>query len=310
MNTDWNDLIQRHIAGHSTDEEARHLAAALKTDDALADLYVRHVELELSLEARAASTDATRELLTTPTLTRATRWLSWRPLTAAAAGLMIGLFSASIVWSMSVTRNEGIMQSVKLVADPFETGFATLEQGLPLVPGVWGGDTAELTGHSLRFLRPGSALEDRTSSAIACDLYQIVDLRSLRDRVGTKGDAILELTASFRDARAVGSEKMAFACHIYLLEGSIESIHDRWPPKAGDTLGVGANYLFSQGGDGEAAPWRSVTARCVSTPLADYAVIKISVAHLKPAGRNTPALEGLFADDVSLVLKALPLSGK
>ena len=38
MNTDLNDLIQRHIAGLTTDEEARHLADALKTDDALADL--------------------------------------------------------------------------------------------------------------------------------------------------------------------------------------------------------------------------------------------------------------------------------
>jgi anti-sigma factor RsiW len=36
MNTDWNELIHRYIAGQTTDEETRHLEASLKADDKLA----------------------------------------------------------------------------------------------------------------------------------------------------------------------------------------------------------------------------------------------------------------------------------
>jgi hypothetical protein len=59
MNTDWDDLIQKHVSGIASDEETQQLFAALKVDDAVADLYLRHVGLGLALEAKAASLEAT-----------------------------------------------------------------------------------------------------------------------------------------------------------------------------------------------------------------------------------------------------------
>lgn len=94
MNTDWNDLIQRYIDGQTSQIETRRLQAALKADDALADLYLRHTELDVALEAEAASAEVTRELLSAPMASATSRgghWLSWRPLTAAAAIVVFGL---------------------------------------------------------------------------------------------------------------------------------------------------------------------------------------------------------------------------
>ena len=94
MNTDWNDLIQRYLAEQTTEEEMRRLAAALRADDALADLYLRHTELDVALEAEAASAEVTRELLSAPMVSETRRggpWPSWRPLVAAAACVIFAL---------------------------------------------------------------------------------------------------------------------------------------------------------------------------------------------------------------------------
>ncbi|HCN76124.1 MAG TPA: hypothetical protein DIT13_02880 [Verrucomicrobiales bacterium] len=108
MSTDWNDLIQRHIAGLTTEAEAAQLQQALKADDSLADLYIRHIELDVALEAKAASAEATRELLTAPVADearRSTRWLAWRPLAAAAAVALLGM--AGTLWLRTIPWPRG-----------------------------------------------------------------------------------------------------------------------------------------------------------------------------------------------------------
>ena len=115
MNTDWNDLIQRYIAGHTTEEETHRLETALKADDTLADLYLRHIELDLALEVKASSAEVMRELLTAPVMPETRHglpWLSWRPLTAAAACLALWMIAgwlmrpALIVEVVSVSGRE------------------------------------------------------------------------------------------------------------------------------------------------------------------------------------------------------------
>ncbi len=90
MNTDWHDLIQRHMAGLATEEEAAHFQDSLKHDDALARLFLRYMNLDVALEAQAASTEATRALLAAPAVRRgALLRLPWRPLAAAAAACVM-----------------------------------------------------------------------------------------------------------------------------------------------------------------------------------------------------------------------------
>jgi hypothetical protein len=301
MNTDWNDLIQRYIAGHTTAEETHRLEAALKADDALADLYLRHMELDVALEASAASAEVTRELLTAP-IAPETRhdsvWLTWRPLTAAAAGLVIGLFSASLVWAISTPRSTA-EKLLSLQNGSFEVN--QLDRGFPRQTGLWSGDESAITEDGkLRFISPGSDSSDPSARAIACDVFQLVDLRPLRHTLGPTGDSVLELSADFLDIRLNAKPSVTFFCQLYLFKGDPGSLHQTWPESIPEALASGSAQVTPLGSDAKGT--RQLTARCLVPPEADFAVIQIAARpNLRPAN-----LDGLSADNVNLTLKTSP----
>ena len=72
-----------------------------------------------------------------------------------------------------------------------------------------------------------------------------------------------------------------------------------------DALGVGLGYFFSKGG-GEAGGGRRVSARCVLTPQAEIAVVKLSAGRGDRRSGQAPELGRQFADDVQLTLKTQP----
>jgi len=109
MNTDWHDLMQRHIAGLTTEEEAELLHNALKQDDGLARLYLRYMNLDVALEAHAGSQAAVTEMLGSPQRSESKRWanwLSWRPLAAAAAAAILLVLGA--VWLTGGSSAPGV----------------------------------------------------------------------------------------------------------------------------------------------------------------------------------------------------------
>ena len=81
-------------------------------------------------------------LAVAPTTRTVMRWLSWRPLTAAAAGVVFGLLCASVVWAMVVPGNK--MQVRQLLSRGFEDAGLRLERGFPDAAGVWNGDRAQV----------------------------------------------------------------------------------------------------------------------------------------------------------------------
>lgn len=147
MNTDWHDLIQRYSSGLATEEEAELLHDTLKQDDVVARLYLRHMNLDVALEAHAGSAEAVKELLiaeNTASQGRASRWLSWRPLTAAAAGIAFGMFCTSVVFGF-VERGHGEKRTPLALAQPgFEDAGMPLAMGFPPAPTLWSGDVAKV----------------------------------------------------------------------------------------------------------------------------------------------------------------------
>jgi hypothetical protein len=204
MNPDWHDLIQRHMAGLTTEDEAASLQELLKQDDNAARLYLRYTNLDLVLESKASSMDVTRELLTAPATIRPPRWLSWRPLTAAAAGIIFGMFCTSVVFGY-VAQRAAVKKMPLLVFDAgLDDAKQPLKDGLPDHVGQWGVDSAKilaaeanvkplLGSHMLR-LEPiprEKNVKNHTSRA-----YQTLDLRSqLMPLLGE--DSEVEVTASF-----------------------------------------------------------------------------------------------------------------
>lgn len=208
MNPDSHDLIQRHMAGLLTDDEAAVLQTRLKADTDLRRLYLHYMNLDVALEAQAGSRDRVIDLLRAAPLTEskpAGRWLSWRPLTAAAAGIAFGMFCTSVVFGFVAQRAALVEKMPLVVFDPgFEDVEATLDDGLPNRVGQWGVDSAKLVPaengvqplegqHMLRLepIPPEKQVKNHTSR-----VYQVIDLRA-QPLESLIGDAEVQVTASF-----------------------------------------------------------------------------------------------------------------
>jgi hypothetical protein len=198
-----------------------------------------------------------------------------------------------------------------LVDGSFQKQSGRVAAGFPSAFGVWSGDEAEIVradaardgGQALRFVRAEGDAAVANSPANSCDVYQLVDLRSLKaDAAG--GEASLELSAQFLDARMEKGEAVNFTCRLHVFAGSPDSLRVEWPLTRLDALAFGAGVVQSHGG----APhsWRSVTAKVLLPPQADFAVVHL-VAHKPKTPAGTDALFGAqFADDVRLTLKTQP----
>lgn len=230
-----------------------------------------------------------------------------RPALAAAAGLVIGLFGASVVWAISTPDWIATASRVAGLADgSFEHGtIGPIGTGFPETTGRWSGDEAALVDldgrRVLQFVSPGADEAVKGGRAISCDVFQLVDLRSLRPAADGEGEAMLELSASFRDGRAVGTKpSVTFMAQIFLFPGDPASLHRAWPNNLGEALASGAAFVHTTG---EAKPeWHRLGAKCLVPPGADFAVIQLGARpNLRPV-----ALESLYADEIELTLTTRP----
>lgn len=235
-----------------------------------------------------------------------------RPL-AAAAGLVFGLFCATVAWAVASPRAVATMARVFALADgSFEGMSGKVPSGFPQQSGVWSGDDAEVVNadavkakegaRMLRFIAPGADANDPDSRAISCDVFQFVDLRPLRATFSAEGDAVLELSASFLDARAHNSKpSVTFSCQMYLFRGDPAAMHQTWPLNLAEALSSSTAQVTTLGSDGKG--WCTLGAKCLVPAEADFAVVQIAARpNLRPA-----KLELLFADDVRLTLKTSPV---
>jgi len=279
-----------------TEEEMHRLNEALITPEGRAALRD-----DWFLEASLPGALRTRRLLKVAeppqTMNRA-GWLSWRPLTAAAAGLIIGIFSASLVLAVTLPRATS-ERLLSLVNGSF--GDPQIGHGFPHQTGGWSGDNAAISNGKLRFVAAEGDVADPGGRAIACDVFQLVDLRALKSTHGSGGEMVLELSASFLDSRPPNTNtSVTFFCQLYLFQGDPAQMHQMWPKSIPDALASGSAQVTTLGLDAKGA--RTLTARCLLPAEADFAVAQIVARpNLHPA-----KMEGLFADDVKLTLKTAP----
>lgn len=151
MNTNWHDLIQRYLSGTITDAEARSLEQQITADPALRDWYLDALNLDSALESTAESAQ-TALSLPVPLSHRApssarhgsARWLSWRPLMAAAAGILFGMLCTSVVFGF-VGQRHGEERTPLAVMEPsFEDAQMPLAKGFPPGASLWTGDVAKV----------------------------------------------------------------------------------------------------------------------------------------------------------------------
>ncbi|MBK8035679.1 MAG: hypothetical protein IPK22_00870 [Verrucomicrobiaceae bacterium] len=291
--TDFLAQAMRYQDGVLTPDEVIAFETALRDDPAkrqlFADTQVRSMALHDRFRQEAFRVE------TAPR--RKVTWIT-RPITAMAAGLVIGLFSASIVWAISSPKAT-TERLFSLLNGSFDEN--RLERGFPHQTGFWSGDEAAIRDGQLRFIAPGSDSGDPTGRAISCDVFQLVDLRPLRHALSPDGDSVLELSADFRDGRAPNTKpSVSFFGQLYLFSGDPGSLHQTWPQSIPEALASGSAQVTTLGSDAKGV--RTLTAKCLIPAQADFAVIQIAARpNLRPA-----KLDGLSADNVRLTLKTQP----
>lgn len=307
-------LIAAYLDGVLSDNERAELNAWLKAEAANLRRFTEAVMFEQ--EIRTAS-HATAEQHAAAEfdpgivdMKPRSRWLQWRPLTAAAVGIAIGLFCATVAWAVASTRAMATAERLfALVNGGFENGAAAA--GFPKHLGAWSGDASEVVvaegvkaregRRMLRFVKAEGDANAPDGRAMACDVFQLVDLRPLRANLGADGDSLLELSASFLDARPNNTKpSVTFFCQIFLFKGDAANVHQAWPNNIPEAIASGSAEVTTLGGRGEV--WKQLTAKSLVSAEADFAVVQISA---RPNLR-VPMPPLLFVDDVKLTLKTQP----
>jgi len=314
------ELIRRHLDGDATPEELTRLDEELRQDPEFRVVYVRYINTDVGLYEAVqprASAVASPSIVAMPEPKTYPRSFRWRPLTAAAAGLVIGLFTASVAWAISNPRVTSTVLHLSSLANAgFEGHSGMVPSGLPDHPGVWSGDACEIVElaptqaregrRALRFLRAEGAPQDAVQQSNSCDVYQLVDLRSLRNTLEANEESDLQLSVSFLDTRTEADTPVRFTAYIFLMQGYPDSLHQLWPVAKEELIGVGQKAFVSKGG-GDSPQWKTLTARCAFSTRADFALIQIGAGRDVKANTPPPELGAQFVDDVQLSLKTRPV---
>ena len=241
-------------------------------------------------------------------------WLSWRPLAAAAAGILLGAFCTSVGWAIASPRPIATtMRLSTLIDGSFEGPTERVASGLPVASGQWSGDEAEIVRGDragapdgrqvLRFVRADADPVSGAAAPNSCDVYQIVDLSGLKAEADS-GEATLELSAQFLDARDAQGAPVMFLCKLAVFSGSPDTLKAQWPLTQTRALGSAMVPWLSRGGSPRV--WNRVSAKVVLPATATFALVHI-IAHQPEADRTSQALFGeQYADDVTLKLKIHP----
>ena len=287
--------------------DARSTMARLMVDEQALISRLRDDSIVALLEPAPATETALR---TTP------RWFAWRPLTAAAAGLVIGLFSASMVFGFGARSIEKV---ISLLQESFEGGPAPLVKGIPQEMNLWSGDYSEVVERyegvkpkdgtkMVRMLR--SDFEGKASSMPnrQGDLSRIIDVRSfMRDANG--GEFVMTLSALFNAAPFPDSQRYDGVVALYAL-GELGSTEESLME---DALAISNGSCNSM--DRDPSTWESATSRLLLPTGTEFVMLKVSFRRWPKGSGDQPSLPDLmtfaghFVDDVRAsirIRKAVP----
>jgi len=312
MNTHLDELINRWREGELSDEELRRLTDAIATPEGRAALRGDWF-LEAALpEALRTSPVLKLAQKLDPMATSQTRtwtnWLSWRPLTAAAAGIVLGMFCTSMVFAYV---GPSLGKVMTLLQESFESGPAPLVTGVPIEAGKWSGDYTEVVGEQrgvkpesgkkmLRFLRADFEGKPQAAGSAAGDIYRLVDVRPYRKEF-SDGGAVAQLSAVFNAFEFPANE--AYGCSISLFALDAETAMNG-STRSGQTLNTESLAMARNSRlklDRDPATWQRLNGELRLPPNTDFLLIHISLSHASIAQRKA-TFDGHYLDDVRLTL--------
>lgn len=312
-------LIQKHLDGTTTEDEAQQLSERIIEDPNFRVSYLEATQLHGALadETLMFSSEIENECVAFGGSTAAEEresnrsWMMGSSQIAAAliGGLILGLLG------MGMVRAFNTPESVERIVGVSHGDFEDLEIGMlptnfPTGFGYWSGDPSEVLeledgNRWLHFMETGNVKGNPRGRATACNVFQLVDLTALQKQHGSNTDAqlTLQLSATIKREAAQNDEDLPRAgvrLTIQLFDVAPESIGEDWPEVLDEVLAVGNKGLRIKPGR-----TRELTASCLLDPEATVALISLNVRSYAE-GRGPFPLEGYFADDVQLTLIEQP----
>lgn len=298
---DHLELIRRSVDGTASGEDHQALQRLMRREPAVRGLFARYANLDASLGSGSIALGE-RTAVMASKLPAPPRWLSWRPLAAAAAGMVIGCFGVTAVWAL-VSPHSLISQGLPVAASGFELTAAWKTGGVPVVTGEWAGDPCEVVGphgkvrpHSggrmLRFLHSDVAGDFPGSKALCADAWQVFELP------GT-GVRTVRIRALFNAETAPKQARF----HLMAVAGSDDaaSAPALWEKRYGSSAEVLAMCRTMKFVDMDPGTWEPAEATLEVPAEARVLVVGIAAYRLPvtPEDRWFPAQ---YADDVSVTV--------
>jgi hypothetical protein len=315
MSPEHETLFARACDGLASAEEMQALQQLLRTSPAALDAWLTYNALHAELAAGTTLTaikensersagkltfDESAELLRARTRSP---W-TWQ----AAAGLVAGLFAASVVWAYVLPTS---VKSLPLLDEDFEHADAPLAVRTALETGIWRGDAAEIVGaqegirpergqHMMRFLRADFDGRPKPSGGHIAVAYRLIDLRPFRAQLADEG-AVVEVSANFNARAFPESEKYGCAISLYALDA--DSVPDR-AGRLGSTLTNEALAMARSNRttlDRDPSTWQRLTSELRVPSSAEFLVVRLHINQLFESTSDT-VFTGSYVDDVRVTL--------
>ncbi len=294
-----NELIQRYLHGQATDPEIAELDRLLASDPALR----RRLIVEMGIDAGLCEIARERAAQPSVVARRRSVWLSWRPLMAAAAGIVFGMFCTSMVFGYVVPRTMQEWQTV--FSEGFESGIVKTAPGLPCETSNWGGDEAEVVASApgakthggtkmLRFVSATYPGENSPRSQWG-DVYRLVDVRGLAG----ERRALARLSASFSQGAFTGEERFVFRLGAYALDQELSTLpaplNLAWLQQNNSATGSRRAVLTST------LQWQDVSVEVPITRDTRYVMLHLAMVQEQPVLESgSVQFRAHFMDDVKL----------
>jgi hypothetical protein len=315
-------LLRQYFDSDITDTEMSELDAALRTRPEVRAKFWQEAHLQGSLREWGLEERGTRELRVlappaeVPPRARRENSRSLHPLAAAAAGVVFGMFCASVAWAVHSPRSSVPPPRAIPIADgSFEGKLRALPSGFPAEYGIWSGDDSSTvedpSGKSpdgkrlLRFVHANREPTLPDSGAYSCDVFQLVDLRPFKWEAQS-GEATLELAAQFLDRRVTPGDLIQFVCRVHVFQGELDSVRAEWPLTQKSALAVGSIGDKSLGGNPDQI--HRVATKILLPPKADFAVVHLIAHKPKTLAGTEATFDAQYADAVQLTLQSRPAS--
>jgi len=220
----WCELIDQHLLGTISKDDAIDLEAILASSRDAREDYRQRCNIDAALRQEAAGQPMSNRV----TAPKPARWLTWRPLTAAAAGIVFGMFCTSVVFGFVVQRGLEKRTLVAVFQPSFEDAQMRLAKGFPDPSAHWGGDEARVVmaenGIQAKEGKFMLRLEASPKGSPRI-VYQVLNLTSLPSS-GSNEMREIEITASFAAADAAASVR--YMLRAFAVSEARENLDVAW----------------------------------------------------------------------------------